>query len=92
MAELVKKGGEGEEVRALQDQLVKLGYGIEVDGKFGPVTEWAVRNLQAMFGYDIDGIVGPGTRKLIDAQLSYGWNATGEGAQAAALKAQGLKA
>lgn len=86
----LKKGSEGGEVKELQVKLTKLGYEVDADGKFGPLTEWAVKNLQAMFGYDIDGIVGQGTDKLIDAQLGYGWNAKGEGAQKSALRAQGL--
>ena len=56
-----------------------------------PLTAWAVKNVQAMFGYDIDGIVGPGTTKLIDAQVGYGWSAKAADAQQRALKAQGLK-
>lgn len=86
----LKKGSDGAEVEALQANLAKLGYEVAVDGKFGPITDWAVKNVQAMFGYDIDGIVGPGTSKLIEKQAGYGWNAKSEGAQKAALKAQGL--
>lgn len=86
----LKKGSEGAEVKTLQENLVKLGYEVTADGKFGSRTEWAVKNLQAMFGYDIDGIVGSGTTKLIEKQAGYGWNAKSEGAQKAALKAQGL--
>lgn len=87
----LKKGADGDQVKDLQLKLMKLGYAIEADGKFGRMTEWAVQNFQAMFGYDIDGIVGPATLKLIDAQAGYGWNATSENAQAQALKAQGLQ-
>jgi len=87
----LKKGSDGAEVETLQNDLIALGYEVTADGKFGPITDWAVRNFQAMFGYDIDGIVGPGTQKLLDAPKGYGWNAKGEGAQEAALKAQGLK-
>ena len=87
---LLRKGSEGSEVKELQAKLGKLGYEVTADGKYGPVTEWAVKNLQAMFGYTIDGIVGDGTDKLIDAQIGYGWNAKGDGAQKSALRAQGL--
>ena len=88
---LLKKGSKGEDVQKLQKQLTQLGYDVGVDGDFGALTHWGVTNLQAMFGYSVDGIVGPGTQKLIDAQLGYGWNAKGDNAHAAALNAQGLK-
>jgi peptidoglycan hydrolase-like protein with peptidoglycan-binding domain len=87
---LLKRGSEGAEVRDLQVKLTKLGYEVEADGKFGPITEWAVKNLQAMFGYTIDGLVGDGTMKLVDSQIGYGWSARSEGAHRSALKAQGL--
>ena len=87
---LLKKGSKGEEVQKLQQQLEQLGYTVGVDGDFGALTHWGVTNLQAMFGYDIDGMVGPGTQKLIDAQVGHGWNAKGESAHASALRAQGL--
>ena len=90
MAAIPHKGSEGNEVRELQQKLAKLGYDIDVDGKFGPVTDWAVKNLQAMFGYNVDGMVGPGTIKLMDSQIGYGWNAKSADAQHRALQAQGL--
>lgn len=87
---MMKKGSSGDEVTMLQKQLKQLGYEVDVDGTFGDLTHWGVSNLQAMFGYSVDGIVGPGTQKLIDAQLEYGWNAQDENAQPAAKRAQGI--
>lgn len=87
---LMKRGSEGGEVKEAQVKLGKLGYDVEADGQFGPGTAWAVNNLQAMFGYTVDGIVGDGTMKLMDAQIGYGWNAKDADAQQKALKAQGL--
>lgn len=89
MSKMLKNGSKGEAVTALQQQLVKLGYGITVDGDFGPGTHKAVLSLQGSFGYDTDGIVGPGTQGLIDAQIGYGWNATAPDAYEKAQKAQG---
>ena len=89
MSKLLKKGSKGDEVSALQKQLVQLGYAISVDGDFGPATEKAVLSLQTAFGYDVDGIVGPGTQKLVEAQIGYGWNATAPDATEKALRAQG---
>ncbi len=87
---MLKQGDRGAEVVDLQKKLVQLGYEIEVDGIFGPITRWAVLNVQAMFGYDIDGLVGPATGLLIEAQHAYGWNLKRPNAQRWALKAQGL--
>ncbi|MCA9606445.1 MAG: peptidoglycan-binding protein [Myxococcales bacterium] len=88
---MLKMGDRGPKVRLLQEKLVKLGYEpIKVDGVFGPITRWAVLNLQAMFGYTVDGIVGRGTSRLVDTQVSYGWCVKNENAQLWALKAQGL--
>ncbi|GAB5547683.1 MAG: peptidoglycan-binding domain-containing protein [Sandaracinaceae bacterium] len=88
---MLKMGDRGPRVRVLQEKLVKLGYEpVKVDGIFGQITQWAVLNVQAMFGYTIDGLVGQGTQRLLDAQLGYGWCAKNEDAMLLALKAQGL--
>jgi hypothetical protein len=62
---------------------------VKTDGIFGDDTETAVRELQTMFGYDVDGIVGPGTSKLIEQQIGYGWNKNAPDAFQKAQKAQG---
>ena len=71
----LKPGSAGTAVNYLQRRLNVLGYQLPVDGKFGPQTEQTVKKLQAAFNYDIDGIVGAATHKLINAQIGYGWNA-----------------
>ncbi|MCB9667345.1 MAG: peptidoglycan-binding protein [Myxococcales bacterium] len=71
---MLKQGSKGQQVRELQDKLVKLGFEVEVDGDFGKRTDGAVRKLQALFNYSVDGLVGPGTEKLIEQQIGYGWN------------------
>jgi peptidoglycan hydrolase-like protein with peptidoglycan-binding domain len=92
MSALLKNGSKGDAVKALQEKLVKLGFEVEVDGHFGPVTEKNVREFQRVFGYTIDGIVGEGTTKLADAQLGYGWNAKAPDAEERGLRAQGKTA
>lgn len=92
MSNLLKNGSKGDAVSGLQTKLVQLGFELEVDGHFGNVTEKNVRELQRLFGYTVDGIVGEGTTKLIDAQLGYGWNATAPDAEERALRAQGKTA
>src|SRR5918992_374244 len=66
-------------VRALQAQL--RGLGLEpgpVDGVFGPRTQAAVKGLQRAGRISDDGIVGPGTRRLLAERGS----AQAEGTQA----------
>lgn len=71
---ILKQGSRGDEVRGVQDKLKKLGFAVESDGIFGNRTHAAVITLQTIFGYDIDGEVGPATQKLLEQQVGYGWN------------------
>ncbi len=75
MADVLKKGSKSDAVKALQENLVKLGYAVSVDGDFGAGTEDAVRQLQKAFGYNVDGMVGDGTQFLINQQIGLGWKA-----------------
>ena len=86
---LLKNGSKGEDVTALQQKLTTLGYSLDADGIFGGGTEKAVLNLQDLFGYTVDGIVGEGTMRLIDKQISVGWNAGLPDAVERGLRAQG---
>jgi lysozyme family protein len=56
----VKKGSSGEWVRKLQSAL-----GLHVDGKFGPVTETALKAWQANNGLEADGIAGRNTYRAL---------------------------
>lgn len=89
MSDLIKKGSKGDGVRALQQKLVTLGFDVAVDGDFGGGTDTAVRDLQTLFGYTVDGMVGPGTIQLVDAQIGYGWHRKAPDAVAKAQAAQG---
>lgn len=62
----------GEDVAALQERLNTLGFAAgRVDGRFGPVTERAVRAFQVSYGLPGDGSVGPETlRAFEDLQRS----------------------
>jgi peptidoglycan hydrolase-like protein with peptidoglycan-binding domain len=57
----VQNGSSGDAVRAVQSQLLARGYGVSVDGAFGPGTQSAVQAFQSTKGLTADGIVGPDT-------------------------------
>jgi hypothetical protein len=55
-------GSEGQAVVDLQARLTALGYATgAIDGRFGPLTDAAVRQFQSDRGPVVDGIVGPRT-------------------------------
>ena len=62
----IRLGSSGELVRFLQKTLTKRGHPLTVDGKFGRLTQSAVRHFQKNNRLTIDGVVGPLTwTKLI---------------------------
>lgn len=54
-------GSSGTSVRVLQKLLISNGYGVPVDGVFGPVTEIAVKAFQNRRRLSTDGLVGQKT-------------------------------
>lgn len=61
---LLKKGAEGETVKAVQRMLMYLGYDVGdsgADGIFGSRTQNAVRRFQTVRGLTVDGVIGPET-------------------------------
>ena len=61
---LIKRGTVGQDVNRLQQALTVAGfYTGRVDGDFGPMTEQAVMQYQRTKGLDVDGVVGPDTRR-----------------------------
>jgi len=70
---LLKKGSKGLPVRRLQKRMQLAGFAIpEVNGRFGPKTEAAVRTLQKQAGIQVDGVVGPQTWRVVNALESEG--------------------
>lgn len=63
---ILKKGDEGAQVRALQERLRVAGfyYG-NSNGVFGPITEEAVKQFQEAYKLDVDGVVGPATQQKL---------------------------
>ena len=62
----IRKGSKGEDVKACQEILMRLGYDLGpcgVDGDFGKCTDAAVRKFQEERGLVVDGIVGKMTWK-----------------------------
>ncbi len=72
----IRPGDRGEAVRDLQHRLVALGHRIdpaELDGRFGPTTERAIREFQRSRHLPEDGIVGPDTwGQLVEAGYRLG--------------------
>lgn len=70
LAYLVSKPTSGDDVFALQERLLELGYDAgRPDGVFGRETEEALRSFQRDYGLNSDGICGPGTLRAL-RQLS----------------------
>ena len=73
-AQLARGSGYGQpqgepRVRALQRNLQAAGHRPgPVDGLYGPLTEAAVERLQRDSGLSVDGIVGPQTRRVLNAK------------------------
>lgn len=57
----------GDDVKWVQWELVQAGYNIEIDGKFGPASDAALRTYQETRGLEVDGKCGPATRESIMA-------------------------
>ncbi len=57
----LRKGDDGDDVKALQRLLNTKGLTIKVDGDFGKATETAIKKFQAARGLVPDGVAGPQT-------------------------------
>jgi len=72
---VLRRGENGEDIRGLQRSLHDLGYTgrdgkpLELDGDFGPNTEYAVRAFQRDYSLKTDGVAGPLTLTSIGEQL-----------------------
>ena len=71
---IIKYGYAGEDVKLMQEMLLKLGYDLGIwgcDGDFGDCTDLAVRAFQKDARLDVDGECGPTTlvalEKAVDA-------------------------
>jgi len=65
----LRQGSNGGEVRQLQDRLTRLGYySGQVDGRFGPQTQEAVRAFQRFSRLKEDGLAGRLTKQQLTRQ------------------------
>ena len=70
---LLRNGSEGEDVKELQTNLIRLGYDCGkwgTDGDYGDATEIAVRLFQKEHNLSVDGIYGPKTHKAMSEALA----------------------
>ncbi len=63
----IQYGSTGDDVKKLQEELNKYGYGLDTDGIFGVKTQSAVRDYQKNNGLSVDGIVGQKTWGKLNA-------------------------
>lgn len=56
-------GDEGEQVKRVQNFLIKRGYTLEADGIYGKKTASAVKKFQKRYGLEADGLFGKETLK-----------------------------
>ncbi|WP_291633999.1 spore cortex-lytic enzyme [Clostridium sp.] len=71
MAQVLKYGARGEQVKEIQTRLKKWGYYKEsVDGIYGYITYVAVKSFQRSNGLAVDGIAGPQTLATIGISSS----------------------
>lgn len=64
----LRRGDNGEDVKALQGLLNDLGYELETDGNYGRSTREAVRDFQKKNKLPADGNFGPATAEKLLAQ------------------------
>ena len=72
-SDLLRFGSEGDDVKELQENLIKLGYDLGksgADGDFGTKTLIAVKDFQEKHNLTVDGIVGSATKKAIKEAIN----------------------
>lgn len=69
---ILKRGSNGDTVKALQTKLNKIGFNLSVDGSFGPATEQAIKDLQSKQGLKVDGEYGKITEAALDEMIKTG--------------------
>lgn len=71
----LRKGAANDTVRSLQDRLRSAGFNPgRTDGKFGRLTEKAVRDFQRSMGLKVDGVVGRRTFEALNGTSRFTQN------------------
>lgn len=66
---LLRYTSRGNDVRDLQLMLREVGFELEADGIFGPITRECVKSFQAKNNLAVDGLVGPLTWGKLEAMV-----------------------
>ena len=69
----LRRGMKGDDVKELQESLMKIGYALPkfgADGDYGSETESAVRKFQAASDLTVDGIYGQNSHKALMEALA----------------------
>lgn len=67
---VLQPGDRGKAVQQLQKQLNALGYDLEVDGQYGIITQWYVKDVQQQGGLGGNGTYTVETEKLLSEAVS----------------------
>nr|WP_245712469.1 cell wall hydrolase [Anaerobacillus alkalilacustris] len=74
--QIIQRGATGDDVVELQSRLQYIGfYNGTIDGVYGWSTYWAVRKYQDEFGLEVDGLVGPQMKAMLEksTDFDYEW-------------------
>ncbi|MFU0791197.1 D-alanyl-D-alanine carboxypeptidase family protein [Virgibacillus proomii] len=66
----LQKLDSGQDVKALQQGLKKIGYQIDSSGKFDAATVWAITDLQLQHDLSVTGVYSQETAKMIEQLLA----------------------
>ncbi|WP_257008292.1 cell wall hydrolase [Bacillus sp. FJAT-45350] len=70
--QIVQRGATGDDVVELQSRLQYNGfYDGTIDGVYGWSTYWSVRKYQEEFGLDVDGLVGPQMKDMLERSTDF---------------------
>ena len=71
LLELTDPALRGQDINRLQKALGNQGYEIDVDGIFGPLTQWAVEKYQTSVGLPSNGVADQKTQRILYARALY---------------------
>ena len=73
---VLRRGDKGEDVKYMQERLIKFGYDLSpdgADGKFGPNTEKQLKAFQKKNNLVVDGVCGPATWEALERNVQGYW-------------------